>query len=283
MVPTYTAFANLPDSERAIGKRIRAARTKFRLSQSRLAPIIGLTRDQLNNVEIGRVALRCEPGWELCAELDLNPLWLAFGEGQPHGFVDISGSEFFFGDTLFSQLMHDIAREDPLETWPGYAEYRKTELNSDRGRTVQASIEALLQKWLNQIKPNQRADFLKIVERSARDFAHSGRHNVNQELIARSEAVRIGSMKLHKAALWPRLRERIRKAVRKRGMKAALARDIGLSRQAINAVLTAKKGYRPSAEYTLRLREWVKAAEAHKNLRRSPDRPKNQASLKKLG
>ena len=47
----------------------------------------------------------------------------------------------------------------------------------------------------------------------------------------------------------------IRNLVRLRGAKAALARDIGISRQAINALLDKK--YVPSGEFALRLAMWV--------------------------
>lgn len=266
----YIAFAELPEIERQIGKRVRAARTKFQLSQSRLAPILGLTRDQLNNIEIGRVALRFEPGWALCSELNLNPLWLAFADPEQHGFVDISASETF-GDALFSRVVDDLRREDPSGSRPDYRAFREQTLGSSRGGLFPGVSVSFLAKWLNQLQPQRRADFWKAIHRSARGFIRADKKNVNQSLTILSELGNIGSMKLQKASLWPRLRDRIRKVVRKRGMKAMVARDIGVSRQAINALLSArlKKPYVPSAEYTLRLLEWVKAAEARQ--KRAPE------------
>ena len=69
-------------------------------------------------------------------------------------------------------------------------------------------------------------------------------------------------MRLRKASLWPALREQVLKLVRQRGMKSVLARDIGVSRQEINALLSRKGTRGPSAEYALRLSKWVEIAEA---------------------
>ena len=224
MRPSYAGFAELPDLEREIGKRVRAARTKFRLSQPRLAPLLGLTRDQLNNIEIGRVALRFEPAWELCRELNLNPLWLAFAHPEQHGFVDIGVSETF-GEALFSRVMDDLRREDPIESWPGYRVFREQTLGSARGEIISRPANvSRLAKWLGEIKPEQHADFWKTIEKTARDFVRGNKLNVNQSLTMRAASAIVGSMKLQKASLWPRLRERIRRVVRERGAKSALAR-----------------------------------------------------------
>jgi DNA-binding phage protein len=59
---------------------------------------------------------------------------------------------------------------------------------------------------------------------------------------------------------WQKLLVRVRRLVDAPGAKAGLARELGVTRQAVNKWLTEEGA--PSAEITLRLLEWVEAAEA---------------------
>ena len=59
---------------------------------------------------------------------------------------------------------------------------------------------------------------------------------------------------------WVQLRDNILKRTKESGAKAQLARDVGVSRQAVNKWLN--QGVEPSAEITLRLLAWVTAREA---------------------
>jgi DNA-binding XRE family transcriptional regulator len=122
-------------------------------------------------------------------------------------------------------------------------------------------------KVSQDLMENPNARFLEIMQthreifRSASFFRRPADYSdVNILLTNHLEFGKVGSMNLQKVSFWPRLREEIRKLVKQRGMKSALARDIGVSRQAINALLGRK--YAPSAEYALRLSKWVEVAKA---------------------
>ena len=79
------------------------------------------------------------------------------------------------------------------------------------------------------------------------------------------------AVNLSNASLWPKLRGRLREAVKERGMKAALARDIGITRQAVNAMLN--KSYTPSAEFALRLDDWCRSeSSTTKQRKNAPER-----------
>ncbi len=261
----YVAFAELPEWQRAIGKRVRTARIRFKLSQAKLANLIGLTRDQLNNVELGRVALRFQPGWNLCLQLDLNPAWLLSGDGERHGFVDLSGMNEVPDDVLFSDLMENLSAEDVQ--WPGYSKYREDSLRSSLAGEARSGDElaaklGTLTNWLKHVSPKLHSEFWTAMAKAARDFVGRQNKYVSDQLTKQIEFGKVGSMNLQKVSFWHALRERIRKLVQKRGMKSALARDIGVSRQAINSLLKKKRPYVPSAEYALRLSKWVEVAEA---------------------
>lgn len=263
----YVAFAKLPEEERAIGRRVRDARKRGGLSQAKLAILVSLTRDQLANIEVGRTALRFETAWNLCSELRLNPLWLASGEGDRHGFVDMPGATDVPPGDLFSSVMDDLSQEDPYRGWPGYEKYRDEQLHEKRrGKT---GTNRRLKEWLDAMTPEQQDNFWSTIERAARDFVRYQQEDVKRGLTERAALSSLGSMRVGGESLWPALRERIRKLVRVRGRKSELARKIGVSRQAINAMLSAsrKKPYVPSGEYTLRLMAWAAAAEAQQKKR----------------
>lgn len=260
--------------ERAIGARVRDMRRRIRLNQARLGALIGLSRDQVNNIEIGRVALRFEPGWALCSEFDLNPLWLWSGEGDRLGFLDMSGA----GDIPWEVLFSDIASR----LGDDYAKDRAERLRRNADKTVRPA-EALFGRWIREVSPVQLADFFRAMDRAARTFVFESRTKVNVQLTSRTDGERVAPMLQRQAPLWPELRERIRRLTRVRGNKAQLARDIGVTRQAINAMLskTRSQPYVPSAEYALRLNEWVIAQQKSRGDRvvaRSPHKPKKGKS-----
>ena len=275
----YVAFPELPESERAIGARVREARKRAKLSQAKIAALIGLTRDQVNNVELGRAALRFRPGWDLCVELDLNPAWLLTGEGERHGLVVVGGLDLAANDDLFTEVMGSLCKKD--FQWPVYVKYREENLKGVWSMGVlsvvkagsfrrppaklgqdQRSGEPILSDSWNQISPKHRGDFLRFMHRAARSFIRAQDHNRMELLTKQLRFGKVGSMNLWKTSLWPNLREKIRRLVRRRGMKSALARDIGVSRQAINALLSRKGTHGPSAEYALRLLKWVEIADS---------------------
>lgn len=48
---------------------------------------MGISRDQLASIETERSRLRFDPAWKACRALNLNPIWLAFGESAQAPFV----------------------------------------------------------------------------------------------------------------------------------------------------------------------------------------------------
>jgi transcriptional regulator with XRE-family HTH domain len=231
----------LTAEEADIGKRIRGIRKGHRISQRLAAAQMGLSRQQLDRIERGEVAVRFLPALRFCEFTDTNPLWLAFGEPEVP-------FRFFW-------LEYDVTCE--------------------RGYRPLLNITGIA---ASQIPSD--AIFLEVMQRHKKDYQAAAVYqatsdeiplsvglrvfwdNVRQQLTHERGFGKVGSMKLQKVSFWSALRERIRKLVRQRGMKSALARDIGVSRQAINSLLSKKRPYVPSAEYALRLSKWVEIAEA---------------------
>ena len=255
----YVAFADLTDSERDVGRRVRLVRKRLALSQGGLAPLIGSSRDQLNNVELGRAALRFTPAWNFCAEFNLNPLWLSHGDLPIETFVDFDTSRIL-DDDPFRQVM------DGLRQW--YQEWRLEQMRAPGSPHVGGTSR--LSEWLVGMPSDMRREFVEKIEKAASSFMRRTPRHPQTYLTSQAHHAVVGTMILHKAAFWPRLRNRIARVVKERGMKAKLARDVGITRQAVDAWFSTSRGKpaAPSAEITLRLLEWIPAAEAQTQLRR---------------
>jgi transcriptional regulator with XRE-family HTH domain len=262
----------LTAEEAQIGRRIRLAREEHGASQALTARRIFLSRDQLKRIESGEVPVRPLPALRFCEFTNRNPLWLAFGEPEnrfgffwvlPTQTTDQGLQEFkvganpdwefdpvFAGDLTFLQMIDKC--KDRFSSGTRFFATSDTEPRWRLGES-EKPIGAVFQ----------------------------GRSpNVTYQLTTRRRFGNVQSMNLQKSDLWPRLRERIRKLVRRRGAKAALAHDIGISRQAVNGLL--RKKYVPSAEFTLRLAKWVELVEAkQKNADRDPRRPTPKTQVRK--
>jgi len=251
-VNDYVRFAKLPLREREVGARVRAARMAFRVSRGGLASLLVSTEDQLTNVELGRSALRFTTGWNLCYEFDLNPLWLAEGRQPVRGFHEIS-TEAMEDDDLFSEAIAGL---------------------SQRIREEGTQVNTPVNEWMSSIGIADTTEFWRRIDENAKVLSRLVKSKVKRQLTLNPRRTILGAMTLHKASLWPRLRKRLTRILARRGMKAALARDVGVTRQAVDAWLSKSRRSpaAPSAEMTLRVLEWVRVAEQQRKKRRSRKR-----------
>jgi len=79
-MPPAVRYPPPSQEEIAVGTRMRRIRKEYGISRSLLATQTGMSADQINRVERGRVALRLGPGWDFCVVTGTHPLWLAFGD-----------------------------------------------------------------------------------------------------------------------------------------------------------------------------------------------------------
>jgi transcriptional regulator with XRE-family HTH domain len=227
------------------------------MSQRVIASHVGLTRDQLNRIESRQVAPRFGPAWEFCAFLDLNPLWLAFGDANGRSaFVDADHSDIPDSDSFLR-----VMRSTELD---GYGDYRETVLQTSTRPTTLSNIAAdanldadsflrrmseLGKKWQSQVPTEELSQFLRYVAAAADQYA-------------RKKIVAIPAIKQYLIAnsMWKHLRQRLREATQKPGTKKAVAKHLGVSPAAVSQWLSGAAA--PTAETTLRLLAWVAVAEA---------------------
>lgn len=64
------------------GERVKALRKELKLSQPAFGKKLGVNRDVIANLELGRVPLKDLMSKMICRSFNVNPLWLEEGEGE---------------------------------------------------------------------------------------------------------------------------------------------------------------------------------------------------------
>lgn len=262
-------YRPLPLGELAICKRVREERRGTLLNQSQFASSIGLTRDQLASIESGRVPLRADAGLGLCLQLDVNPLWLAYGDEyeQPH-WIGFSG----FGalpqsPPLFSELIAANKQSYATVRDAAFARRQPRIFTGDRqfrGLTAeQKAILLLLEQWGIRILPSDYWALARHMRRAADNF-----DLVKGALTSAAQERILSHMTPRTISYWGDLRRRLISATNTLGAQAELARYLKVTRQAVSEWLR-RSDRAPSAEKTLRLLEWVTAEEAKQQKKRA--------------
>jgi transcriptional regulator with XRE-family HTH domain len=101
----------LAPEEAQIGKRIRLVRKEVGVSQHLAAQQMALSRDQLNRIERGEVAIGCFAALRFCREANINPLWLAFGEPE-NRFGFFSPDPGHTNDDIRSRFLQVMQRDE---------------------------------------------------------------------------------------------------------------------------------------------------------------------------
>lgn len=214
--PTASRFKPLSEFERNIGFRIAYIRRPFGMSQSELASTLQITRNQLSNIESGRVPLNAVIGLRACRLLNLNPAWLLTGHGQERGFPKL--------DTAVSDWLGDhfklASRSTFGETWSSIAWFL-----SDYPETL-----ALRERALPRLREQ-----LIAKNKSLSDVGASVNHPDVK-------------------SYWKELRQRLNEATQERGKKSELAGWMNLPLASISRWLSGDAV--PDGENTLRLQAW---------------------------
>jgi transcriptional regulator with XRE-family HTH domain len=204
--------SSISPQDREIAIRLRQIRRARRITQSRLAGKMALSREQVASVESLRVPLRFWPALKACNFLRVNVRWLAEGEGR-------EWQSFIF------------------EVNPG-----TSEKISER-TSLSAGFAMIREKYvaLEQIFPAPSAEEYKAwLDKNL---------GVEQTL----------DNPMQRQSLWNQLKARLAEAAKGRGVKAALARELGVTNQAVSEWLSGASA--PKASTTLWLLNWVIAAE----------------------
>jgi transcriptional regulator with XRE-family HTH domain len=101
------------DLNKHIGLRVGYVRRIDFVSQADVAKLLGLSRDQLANIESGLVPMRAGVGWRFCREFMIHPDWLIYGYGRI-SLPDLGDAKMQEADRFFCEN-----RKRPFaELWP---------------------------------------------------------------------------------------------------------------------------------------------------------------------
>lgn len=244
-------FKPLPENEKEICWRLASIRRLRGLSQAELAQRVGITRNQIANIEAKRVSLKFGIAMDICKTIDVSPQWLFDGSGPQKRRVEskdpVSGesleiharSETFSGiwAAFGEHFLHITAWPERLVAGQGNEGQSADKLSESYRGPVMQPIEDWHKSNTTGTKANNKS-------KQALDIA---RRLMDKEPVS------------SKIRSLPELLKKLRLLTKVRGLKADLARTCNVSRQAVNQWLTENS--KPSAETTFMLLKWVEKQE----------------------
>jgi DNA-binding XRE family transcriptional regulator len=236
------------------------------MAQEALAERVGISRQQLANIETGRTALRFANGWELCRHLNVNAQWLASGRSPmspalkaelPVEFIELHGHR------RFAEVCMDVLAREP---WWDAALLGAQGLSSDLAMLVEEATRALPQG----LKPAYVQKLISAHEEFRRLHPEALRWGLlpeDEREPAKAPTPKPASVQgpeLTAAAKAPMRPAEVKALVRRlkallkthRISQNAAAKQLGVTRQAVN--LWFVKGQLPSGEVALRVEAWLR-------------------------
>jgi transcriptional regulator with XRE-family HTH domain len=220
-------------------------RKRGKLTLAGAAKQIGCDRSYLSKIESG-VARQPSTDFmrKVATVFRVNQEWLTTGLGEPQVQLSTEGQEQLERDAQFLAALSIILQEMTL------LQLSRSAKDVSDSSSIGSARKAF---WLRTL-----ADWIGVKSRSKEEVQRA----VDFEL-ARSGDVHYKWIKLMPTSRtnhWEQLRRRIGVATDQRGSRAKLARDLGVTPQALNEWLQGRNA--PPAENTLRLLRWVEEAEA---------------------
>lgn len=253
------------DRECGIGQRLKQFRCAIRWSQAKLAKQIGLTRDQLSNIEYGRTPLKYRVFSLISQRHRLNPYWLAEQRGEmalPKPFPDSGFITSVTPDALFSEVFDRlIFPSDPIlrqlveshlatavnDFDDFLAMIRDISLPLDLRQSVADNARSRLEETMRELAGQRRVFGIKkeVPEKQERE-----RKELLDTLFPNEDK---GDVQ-NKFRTFGELLDHLRKITEPHGAKAALAKDFKVTRQAVDQWLSGDA--KPSAELCIQLQWW---------------------------
>ncbi len=178
-----------PPGQGEVCKRFSMARRKAGLSQEALAGKIGVTRDQIANVELERTVLEFRVGWNACSVLNANPLWLATGSGSEGPFVpvDISRLGAIPARARFTEIVTGpLFTDRSLRESVGY-EIRNYSVSGDAlSKNYEDTLLTILRTFLLQVPAERRNDLITHLSSSLSQFVQEAKRDTLKEVVRKN-------------------------------------------------------------------------------------------------
>lgn len=210
--------------EQQIIDRLKSARRFRGKTQSALAGEIGVSRSHLLSIERKEACLRAPTAWKACKQLDISPEWLYSGLGKMEGFRSESYTSHVDWWALdFFKKLRSVSFAD---AWP-----LASPIIDPKGEPSTRARDDMTRKWVNETAQALNAKNLSL--NASSEYCNT--NDVQSELC--------------------QLLEQVRSLTKPKGMKAKLARDLGVPKPRVSEWLAGK--YQPSGEIALRIQKWV--------------------------
>jgi transcriptional regulator with XRE-family HTH domain len=289
----------IPERELQICARLRETRLGRKLSRVSFCELIHIDSSKYASYELGRVPLPFWTGNTFCECTGTSQRWLATGIGPQEPCLPVSkfifetvGPRALFSEVYDRWLSLDADRlHVELEKSGRVTRSTPAQLILDRAKDL-AGLGASKTDWdIAELGSGLLANFERLSPQRRKLFAQEllsvieryGSKSVPKELVERDSSqiatpetggvygkiavdTNTASVSLHTVSgipkTWAELADRVRRATAAPGAKAQLARDMGVSRQAVNKWLRKTDSGAPSADLIFRLLAWVTAEEA---------------------
>lgn len=283
------------EAEKAVCRRVAEVRRSLGLSQSEFAKELGIGRDGLSSIEIGRAPLRFELGDKICSAMAVTPWWLAEGK-EPREWparIVIRANGPIPARMLFSAAYKQFLKPGfDLDGPPPITPEQKAEWQLDQiaGKESELIISLhrelllpLIEFALNAYEDAGLPDHLRDVLRKGlaavvKDFIerHISEISAARAVVPAGATAKnphfdvddsVNSAKVAgMASPFERLLVRLNEAAGAAGKKTELATFLNAPLESVSRWLSDKR--EPGGDVTLRMLQWVEAQEAKNKKRR---------------
>jgi transcriptional regulator with XRE-family HTH domain len=253
-------FRLLSDFEREICSRFAAVRRFEKLTQHQMAARIHATRNQIGNIEAGRVPLKFWVGMNFCSEFNVNQLWLAIGTPPkaPYFVIDSSflspkpGEDALFSAVCLTQLGEILRTRVQLIKAVQFKDFASDFL----ARSYEDAFDKLLKIVIFEVPEAARLAFVEFIVKTTRDFISKLTESTKKKPL--TDVTLTDNIPLVQSPM-ANLLDRLNKATSQRGQKTALAKRFGVPLANVSQWLSGER--EPGGETTLRLLNWVEQQE----------------------
>jgi transcriptional regulator with XRE-family HTH domain len=255
------------DIEIEIGRRLAQHRKSHRCPRSYLGARVGLDSAAIARIELGRVPLKYYQARSLLSFLNLNPVWVATGAGDPSPYFDMPDAASL-----------GCEDSDPF-SWVYGLMLKKAESNQAKVGSESQSVAASLldtavplvqdwaKNWIRTISPANLQEFLGALKTIGDFMASNYAEKDPVKLLERNVAFAENKKKMFTdvptSGMLPSVKSRLdsllaelNRLTKERGMKTNLADYLGVPLASVSRWLSGD--IEPGGETTLRMLQWVK-------------------------
>ncbi len=279
------------DRERSIAARVRQVRYANQLSQTRFARSLGISLDRLASFEYGRTPLTVDVADKISTEFDVSLIWLAEGRGRMNPCVGLILKEL--PETKASELLSKVYSPElqrKLSESNSYNKFSAAAILFDDGRFPKGTehlrlienfhhhFDEIMQAMSHRGKEQLLSFMVHALAKFSTDWElgereRPGRRSTaadmrpaknvpgpihDKDILDDKPASGIVEEMRLEVPTWKQLKKTVARLTVVRGSKAALAAELGVSRQVLGNWLSEDEQGAPNAEHTLRLLKWVR-------------------------